>query len=301
MILRGEGSTAGPGVAITGMKITARLQTLSLAGLAFAGLSLVLPGSAKAWSSSSTDVTFTNSGGLKVPGKLFKPVGSGPFPAVVMLHGCNGIYSNSDPSQGVANTYREWADRLVAAGYVALLVDSFTPRGTKNECGNGAIGVSEVTDRPLDVQAAYTYLAGLASVNAQKVGLLGWSHGGSTVLAALETSNVLGHPFRTAVAFYPGCGLYNAYGGIAASTWAPYAPLTILHGGVDPLYTDGRCNTRVTRAVAKGAPAALVMYSGAKHGFDMAGVSTGTYSQADYNAKAQADAAAMTQFNAALK
>lgn len=283
------------------MKTSAGWMKCAAIALGLYGLSLAAPETAQAWNSSPTDVTFTNTLGLKIPGKLFKPAGSGPFPAVVMLHGCNGIYSNSDPTKGVANTYREWADRLVAQGYVALLVDSFTPRGTQNECSNGAIGVSEVTDRPLDVQAAYNYLAGLATVKAQKVGLLGWSHGGSTTLAAMETTNLLGHPFRTAVAFYPGCGLYNAYGGIAGSTWAPYAPLKILHGGSDPLYTDGRCATRVAHAVAKGASASLVVYSGAKHGFDMAGVSTGSYSFADYDAKAAGDTAAMAQFNAALK
>ena len=42
-----------------------------------------------------------------------------PFPAVVVLHGCNGMFGHS----------AEIADRLSSWGYVALAVDSFGPRG----------------------------------------------------------------------------------------------------------------------------------------------------------------------------
>jgi dienelactone hydrolase len=46
--------------------------------------------------------------------ELYVPPGAGPFPAVVILHGCDGVSPH----------YREWARQLRAWGYVAILVDS---------------------------------------------------------------------------------------------------------------------------------------------------------------------------------
>jgi dienelactone hydrolase len=54
-----------------------------------------------------------------LPGYLAKPDGSGPFPAVVILHGCGGFFSS----------YASVADDLQWEGYVALAVDSLGPRG----------------------------------------------------------------------------------------------------------------------------------------------------------------------------
>src|SRR5690242_13923141 len=45
-----------------------------------------------------------------LPGYLAKPDGSGPFPAVVILHGCSGFFSS----------YASVADDLRWEGYVAL-------------------------------------------------------------------------------------------------------------------------------------------------------------------------------------
>lgn len=280
------------------MKITAK-KLLAAATVA----ALALSTAARAWVVTPTDVSFTNQEGTAIPAKLFKPAGAGPFATVVMMHGCSGIYSNSDASKGVANLYREWGDRLVMQNFVVLLVDSFTPRGTQNECGNGAAGVSEVNQRRFDAYGAYNYLSGLSYVNADKIGLLGWSHGASSTLAVMDKSNVPNgvKPFKAAVAFYPGCGLYNAFGGIAGSTWAPYSPLAIQHGTEDALFTDGKCTTRVSRATQAGASVSLTPYTGAKHSFDNAAAVANGFTQADVSAKSSADAVTMSHFNAYLK
>src|SRR2546428_838236 len=72
-------------------------------------------------------VTFLNatpSAPLAIPAETYKPGGSGPFPAVVLLHGCEGVSENS----------RRWAQWLTEQGYVAVVVDSWTPRGLKETC-----------------------------------------------------------------------------------------------------------------------------------------------------------------------
>src|SRR5262245_58633176 len=59
------------------------------------------------------------SGGLirgdRIQGYLAKPEGAGPFPAVIGLHGCAGMFDI---------TKRKLVDELVGWGYVVLLVDS---------------------------------------------------------------------------------------------------------------------------------------------------------------------------------
>jgi len=65
------------------------------------------------------------------PGTLFRalylPPGNGPVPAVVLLHTCAGVGSH----------VVQWAQALRAAGYAALVLDSFTPRRTQTSAATG--------------------------------------------------------------------------------------------------------------------------------------------------------------------
>ena len=96
----------------------------------------------------------TEAGGqLQLPAVLRKPSGNGPFPAVVLLSGCEGV-ANLDPLN--AKQQAQWIERLVGWGYVALMPDSFTPRGPSSICDNAA-KVSPET-RSHDAYAAKSYL-----------------------------------------------------------------------------------------------------------------------------------------------
>lgn len=254
------------------------------------------------------DVSFTNGQNIALTGKLYQPNGNGPFPAVILMHGCSGMYSYGDPGKGVASLYTEWATRLNNAGYAALVVDSFTPRGAaQDQCGNGSAGISEVNDRPYDAAAAAQYLSGLAGIDPAKIGAMGWSHGGSSVFATLDRLDIPGNELiKAAVSFYPGCGLYNAFGGLSTSTWMPHAPLLVLHGQADALYQSGACTTRIDRAKQMGAgvntgnPVDMTAYFGAQHSFDQAKAGNGKWTQADLNAKQSADPTAVLFFDSFL-
>jgi dienelactone hydrolase len=63
---------------------------------------------------------------VTLTGKLTKPQGDGPFPAVVLMHGCTGIGKHQE----------DWAARFASWGYVALQVDSLGPRGLADKGGN---------------------------------------------------------------------------------------------------------------------------------------------------------------------
>src|SRR5213593_2494040 len=97
-----------------------------------------LSGCATSVSFQSADRTTT------VDGTLFKPDGSGPFPAVVLLHGCSVIRPH----------FVQWAGAVRDMGYVALLVDSFRARGTSSICANSQTMPSMTSDRAADAYGA---------------------------------------------------------------------------------------------------------------------------------------------------
>jgi len=122
---------------------------------------------------------------------------AGPYPAVVVLHGCSGISSHSV----------KIADRLGSWGYVALTVDSLGPRGIASGCGGG------FRDQPFDAYAALSYLSQLDFVDPARVAVLGQSMGGSAALYAVDrdlTAQYFEERFRAAVAYYPSCDIPTA-------------------------------------------------------------------------------------------
>jgi len=269
-----------------------------------AGMTLLLSlfASASAAGLLNTDpqqVTFVNAQGINLKGWLFKPEGQGPYPAVVLMPGCMGAYAHGD-AQEIDSTYLEWSERLVDAGYVALLVDSFTPRNAlKNQCGNGTTGISEVSDRPHDANAGLSYLASQAFVAADRIGLMGWSHGASAVMAAMDESQFKnGARFKAAVAFYPGCVLSNAFGGVQKSSWKPYAPFVILQGSADTVADPITCTNRVVIAGQLGAAIVTInIFENAQHRFDAARLVANAFTQHDVDAKIAADAQALRFFD----
>src|SRR5262245_52960414 len=133
-------------------------------------------------------------------GQLLRPAGAGPFPAVVLLHGCGGLFNRDG---GLTKRHADWAQRFVAAGYVVLFPDSFTPRGVKSICSDRDRVVSP-DGRAKDALGAAAWLRTQRFVVPARVAAMGWSNGGSTVLRLVAESNVA-NVYAAAVAFYPGC------------------------------------------------------------------------------------------------
>src|SRR3954451_19765312 len=161
-------------------------------------------------------------------GYMFKPVNqtNSRLPAVIMMHGragpyserANGVYDATTLSRRQKAWGREWAE----AGYIALLVDGFGPRGYPQRFPRFSYdsrpdALSETTARPLDAYGALAYLRGRSDVIADRIGLQGWSNGGSATIAtmALDAPGITQPSpqtgFRAALAFYPGCGLKGLF------------------------------------------------------------------------------------------
>jgi dienelactone hydrolase len=204
-------------------------------------------------------VSFASPDGTVLQARYFAPAGSGPFPAVVALHGCGG----PDNAQGrLTLRHRDWAERWVSQGFAVLLPDSFGSRGLGSICGSRARSVTPRRERTGDADAARRYLQSRRDIRADRINLVGWSNGGSTVLWALAPGARArdgGPDFARAVAFYPGCRTPADRGVI------PRVPVLILIGEADDWTPVEPCRDYVARA--RGL-AQIVTYPGAFHGFD---------------------------------
>ncbi len=209
---------------------------------------------------------------------LFKPAGadSRRLPAVVALHGCGGMYSTvKSKRDALSSRHRAMAGLLVAEGYAVLFPDSFRSRGFEEICTveNRRRTITQ-QHRRRDAQGALAWLQRRGDVQPERVAVLGWSHGASTVLAAINATQpaVAGwrdrEPpapyFRAAVAFYPGCSdSLKARGGYALA-----APLTFFIGGSDDWTAPGPCVELAARLAAAGEAASITVYPETYHGFD---------------------------------
>ena len=191
----------------------------------------------------------------------FRPPGPGPFPALVLLHGCGGMYA---PSGNITASYRRWAELLAEDGYVALLVDSFNPRGYRTICELQQRPILESRERVEDAYAAARWLSQQPHVGAGRIGLIGWSNGGTGTLYAMRPASRVEPAFRAAVAFYPGCRTLSR----AKTPYEPYAPLLVLSGGADDWTPAAPCAELIDIAKGRGAAADIVIYPGAHHSFD---------------------------------
>jgi dienelactone hydrolase len=247
------------------MRLAFRISLLAI-GLA----SLLGAGTASA----GTLVEFPNTSekAPKLLGYLARPDGGvGPFPAVVVLHGCNGF--SSAGSLQLADQLKDW-------GYVALMVDSLGPRGLATACG------SSLTGQPGDAYAALRYLSQQVFVAPERIAVLGTSMGGFSALYAVDRdllAQYFKERFRAAVAYYPGCGIPAAM---------MTAPTLILIGEADDWNPAERCRNMVAHARPDSAPIALTVYPGAHHGFNFAMLKPGRSSFGhwlEYNEQAATD------------
>ena len=132
-----------------------------------------------------------------------------------------------------------WGDFWASKGYVALLVDSFGPRGygdgfPRYSYSQRPPAVSEQTVRPLDAYGALAYLRSRSDVAGERVGVHGWSNGAMTVLSALDSGHAAewkiaeASGFRAAIAQYPGCRTQSRQ-----ADYKPYAPVLMLLASAD--------------------------------------------------------------------
>jgi dienelactone hydrolase len=217
-------------------------------------------------------------------GYVFKPsVQPGArVPAVVMMHGRAGPYSGLAKGIYDATTLSQrhqfWGRLWAARGYIAVLVDGFGPRGYPQGFGRFTYAsrpaeLDEVSTRPLDAYGALAYLRSRGDVVPDRIGLQGWSNGGSATLASMapDAPGIAEHRpgagFRAALAFYPACGLKDHFATIG---YHSYAPLRVFVGTADEEISPRVCRELLADA---GGEVQIHFYNGATHDFDDPGSS----------------------------
>lgn len=109
---------------------------------------------------------------------VFLPEGKGPFPTTLQLPGCGG----KKPFQA------DWARRAQAAGWAAVVIDSYAHRGVTSLQAYTTICTGLAfwgRERAGDFYAAVEWARRQAWCDPSRLAGAGWSHGGWTLLDAL--------------------------------------------------------------------------------------------------------------------
>jgi dienelactone hydrolase len=175
-------------------------------------------------------------------GLLIYPEGKGPFPSVVLLHGCDGI----QPFQ------EQWAGNLASLGYAALLVDSHGPSGIGEDCHNWP---PTANTRSFDAYGALRYLRDRPDIDDARIGVLGWDTGGRAAMAVVEVNGVqqlVQDRFKTGIALYPSGRLHPPVS----------VPALVLIGDRD------NCSPQLRPDAQATGPLRIETVLDATHGFD---------------------------------
>jgi len=192
---------------------------------------------------------------VKLAGILTKPDGNGPYPAVVFLHGCGGLEVSNSRDIAWVNQFEKW-------GYVTLRLDSFKPRGISNICTDRSLIIRMLGERAQDANDAKSYLTKLSFVDRNRIAVLGWSHGGTTILDVVASIKRDNFPFKAAIALYPYC--YK-------TMYHLNSPILILIGEKDDWCPADLCSKNMPPSETEHE-AILKVYPGAYHDFDSEGI-----------------------------
>ena len=188
----------------------------------------------------------------KLTGALYKPVGAGPFPAVVYMRAC-GV-ENWTPETALERTL---IDHLLARGVATFIGDPL----------EGALSAVKV-------------LEAMPDIDRNRVFLQGYSCGATASLYAVDTKT---SPVREdtkiagVIAFFPDCD----------PSVDPLVPTLILIGEKDDVYPAALC-----QAVKDKPNYEVVVFPGATHGFVFPNGQPLTYGSASivYDVKAALEA-----------
>ncbi len=178
-------------------------------------------------------------------------------PTVILLHGCGGIEYGH---------FQSWIKPLNAWGYNVVVIDSISARGNGSICHRPRAVVTH-EQRSADAHDAAQWIIKQPWAT-EKVGIIGFSHGGGAVLYSAEErfvkANFGQQIIAAGVAFYPYCE--------SNQMWKAVIPVQIHSGTGDTWTPSGFC-----RDLSKNWKSEFYEYPGATHGFDLVGYNTQSY------------------------
>lgn len=188
-------------------------------------------------------------------GTLFLPDGDGPFPAVILYHG-------SGHPKRFERWFKDLVPGLMGAGIAALVLDSYTTRGISSTAGDQT-QLSKAT-RLVDAFQALKKLASLSMIDENKIGISGYSFGGTVAMVSadmhlVEAGLAGGKKFAAHLPVYPSC--QSQFRTLKLTG----APMLFLVGELDDYTPAKYCVSYVERMVAEGYNAMIKVYPGAYH------------------------------------
>ncbi len=131
-------------------------------------LSMLLLAAISAIAADGKTVSY-KSGDETVQGVLYTPSGSGPFPALIVVH----------EWWGLNDWVKDQASKLADQGYVALAVDLYRGKVATTPDMAHEIMRGVPQDRAKrDLSAAFDFLASQPNVKKNRIGAIGWCMGG---------------------------------------------------------------------------------------------------------------------------
>lgn len=226
-----------------------------------------------AWIARSIDpVTLEDQRALLAPAIeiIIPETGEGPFPVVLQFHGCAGPRMDF---------HRGWARAANEAGFAAMIVNSNGPRGYYYEkaletvCeGTALLGV----ERAADIAAAISLARQDDRLDAERIVLAGWSHGGWTVMdyLTMDFENTFPPSLKDeafqppklegVILFYPHCGL----GALSRfQPWRQKTDILAFVGMQDSVVNADQCVDMLEKRKSTDS-VDLVIYPDAEHIFD---------------------------------
>jgi dienelactone hydrolase len=181
-----------------------------------------------------------------------KPEGPGPFPAVLILHGCAGPRANGP----------RWAAELREAGFLTVVADQFGPLGLTEVCSRAGA----LWERYRDTHSMVRYLQSRPDVRPDRVFVMGFSQGAILAAGVATTQWDLMDPPGSPPMPRP-AGAIGVYGLCTFFPPATRIPLLLLLGEADDWTPTVDCQDWARGIRAEPRPR-LVVYPGAHHGFD---------------------------------
>ncbi len=202
---------------------------------------------------------------------LARPEGDGPFPVVIMLHGCGGPRPFLD----------DMAEVAVGAGAGVIQVDSYAPRRISRLAAFATVCTGaqlQGRERAGDLYAAMAWARRQSWADPARVMAMGWSHGGWTIMDALALRSGAEMARATGLEDLP----EEPLEGLAATMLVyPYASVGTYAGRRDwrlaPRsiailcgrdYVVGTPRGPLERQRARGAPIDIHFFADATHAFE---------------------------------
>jgi dienelactone hydrolase len=204
---------------------------------------------------------------------ITKPEGPGPFPTVVMLHGCGGRRPFHD----------DIAHMLAEHGAAAIVVDSFAPRRISRIQAYSTVCTGaqlQGRERAGDLYASVIWARRQPWANPNQIIIAGWSHGGWTIIDALALRSGAEMARATGISDLPAEPLEGVSGALLAYPYAGFVTLTgrrdwriapysvAILAGRDYIVGWKKPRESLERQRARGAPIDIVFFENSTHAFE---------------------------------